>query len=127
MRLQLSCAELVPARMLLCYSTVSKHFLASAAVTSATPGLMTCRWVLRHKQQLCSVESLLSGILHFRVQHHMQQLALVRSLDLLLQQHPQVGHTLLWQLSCTSVCGAELCFACTYIVMLQTGRCSNTH
>ncbi|KAF6266070.1 hypothetical protein COO60DRAFT_641728 [Scenedesmus sp. NREL 46B-D3] len=42
-------------------------------------------------QQPCSVESLLSGILHFRVQHHMQQLALVRSLDLLLQQHPQVA------------------------------------
>jgi hypothetical protein len=37
------------------------------------------------------VEALLSGILHFRVQHHMQQLALVRSLDLLLQQHPQVS------------------------------------
>ncbi|WIA36239.1 hypothetical protein OEZ86_007571 [Tetradesmus obliquus] len=45
----------------------------------------------QQQQPPCSVESLLSGILHFRVQHHMQQLALVRSLDLLLQQHPQVS------------------------------------
>jgi hypothetical protein len=56
----------------------------------------------QQQQQVVTVESLLSGILHFRVQHHMQQLALVPSLELLLQQHPQVSYDM-------RIAGARMC------------------
>ena len=38
-----------------------------------------------------TVDAVLSSILHLRVADHTQQLALMGALDLLLQQHTQVG------------------------------------